>query len=153
IVNSLTSGVLAVDLEGRVLFVNVALARRLGIDRDACIGKPAAELFGTLNPRTSVKRSPLYRLRRRDDTRNMFRDVEWSDGNRIVHLREDSSPLHDKSGQLIGQLFAYHDLSWEKTIDQMKSEFISIASHELRTPMTSIKGSIDLIRGGCAGEI
>ena len=153
VLDSLTSGVLAVDLEDRVLFVNIALSRRLGVDRDACVGKSALELFGTLNPHSSVKRSPLYRLRRRDDTRNMFREVEWSDGNRIVHLREDSSPLHDKSGQLIGRLFAYHDLSWEKTIDQMKSEFISIASHELRTPMTAIKGSVDLILGGCAGEV
>jgi PAS domain S-box-containing protein len=153
IVDSLTSGVLAVDLEGRVLFVNLALSRRLGIDRDECIGKPALDLFGTLNPRTSVKRSPLYRLRRRADTKHAYREVELSDGNRIVHLREDSSPLLDKSGQLIGQLFAYHDLSWEKTIDQMKSEFIAIASHELRTPMTAIKGSVDLILGGCAGKI
>jgi signal transduction histidine kinase len=54
---------------------------------------------------------------------------------------------------VVGRLFAYHDLSWEKTIDQMKSEFISIASHELRTPMTSIKGSVDLILGGCAGDV
>lgn len=153
IIDSLTSGILAVDLEGHVLFVNIALSRLLGIDRDACVGKPALQIFGTLNPRTSVKRSPLYRLRRRTDMRNTYREVELTDGNRIVHLREDSSPLLDNSGQLVGQLFAYHDLSWEKTIDQMKSEFISIASHELRTPMTAIKGSVDLILGGCAGKV
>ena len=123
IVDSLTSGVLAVDLEGRVLFVNTALAHRLGIDRNAAVGKPALALFGTLNPRTSVKRSPMYAFRRRDDPKIMFREVEWSDGKRIVHLREDSSPLHDESGHLIGRLFAYHDLSWEKTVDQHEAEY------------------------------
>jgi signal transduction histidine kinase len=61
--------------------------------------------------------------------------------------------LREVSGAVTGRLYSYHDLSWEKTIDQMKSEFISIASHELRTPMTSIKGSVDLILGGCTGEI
>jgi signal transduction histidine kinase len=75
------------------------------------------------------------------------------DGEQIVHLREDSSPLRDSSGRLIGRLFAYHDQSWEKTVDQMKSDFISIASHELRTPMTSIKGGIDLVLKGRTGEI
>jgi PAS domain S-box-containing protein len=154
ILDSLTSGILAVDLDNRVLFVSAALCRRLGIDRDAWLGKPASGVFGTVNPRISAKRSPLYRLDpRRASARTEYREIQWTDGNRIVHLREDSSPLYDKAGELIGRLFAYHDLSWEKTIDQMKSEFISVASHELRTPMTSIKGAVDLILGGAVGEV
>ena len=154
ILDSLTSGILAVDLDGRVLFVSAALCRRLGVDPDAWIGKPASGLFGTANPRIPAKRSALYRLDpRRDGAKTEYREIEWNSGSRIVHLREDSSPLYDKAGQLIGRLFAYHDLSWEKSIDQMKSEFISVASHELRTPMTSIKGSVDLILGGCVGEV
>ena len=154
ILDSLTSGILAVDLDSRVLFVSAALCLRLGIDRDSWLGKPASGLFCPKNPRISAKRSALYRLDpRRDGARSEYREIEWSDGNRIMHLREDSSPLFDKAGKLIGRLFAYHDLSWEKTVDQMKSEFISVASHELRTPMTSIKGSVDLILGGCVGEV
>jgi PAS domain S-box-containing protein len=154
ILNSLTSGILAVDLDSRVLFVSDALCRRLGTDQDAWLGKPALGLFGPANPRISAKRSALYRLDpRRDGAKTEYREIEWSDGNRVVHLREDSSPLRDKAGELIGRLFSYHDLTWEKSIDQMKSEFISVASHELRTPMTSIKGSVDLILGGCVGEV
>ena len=154
ILDSLTSGILAVDLDNRVLFVSAALCRRLGIDRDDWLGKPAMGLFGAANPHISAKRTALYRLDpRRDGARTEYREIQWTDGNRIVHLREDSSPLYDQAGQLIGRLFGYHDLSWEKTIDQMKSEFISVASHELRTPMTSIKGSVDLILGGGLGEV
>jgi signal transduction histidine kinase len=154
ILDSLASGVLAVDLDSRVLFVSASLCRRLGIVQDTWIGKPASGIFGSANPRISPKRSALYRLDpRRDGKRTEYREIEWSDGQRIVHFREDSSPLYNRAGQLIGRLFAYHDLSWEKTVDQMKSEFISIASHELRTPMTSIKGSVDLILGGCAGPV
>ena len=40
-----------------------------------------------------------------------------------------------------------------KSLDQAKSEFLSIASHELRTPMTSIKGSLSLLASGVAGPI
>src|SRR6202035_5514941 len=95
ILDSLTSGILAVDLDDRVLFVSAALCRRLGIDRDAWHGKPASGLFGTANPRISAKRSALYRLDpRRDGARTEYREIQWTDGKRIVHLREDSSPLY-----------------------------------------------------------
>lgn len=40
-----------------------------------------------------------------------------------------------------------------KALDRAKSEFLSIASHELRTPMTSIKGSLSLLRGGVMGPL
>ena len=151
ILDSMTSGILLVDLDNRILFLNSALAQRLGADREACLGQSPEALFHSAFATTPARERPLYRARTPRGPQS--REVRWSEGKRIVHLREDSSPVVDASGNLIGRLFAYHDLSWEKTVDQMKSEFISIASHELRTPMTSIKGSVDLILGGHFGEV
>ena len=151
ILDSMTSGILLVDLENRILFLNTALAQRLGADREACLGQSPEALFHSAFAATPARERPLYRARTQRGPQS--REVRWSEGKRIVHLREDSSLVVDSSGNLIGRLFAYHDLSWEKTVDQMKSEFISIASHELRTPMTSIKGSVDLILGGHFGEV
>lgn len=151
ILDSMTSGVLLVDLENRILYLNSALAQRLGADREACLGQSPEALFHSVFAATPARERPLYRAQTQQGAQS--REVRWTEGKRIVHLREDSSPVVDASGNLIGRLFAYHDLSWEKTVDQMKSEFISIASHELRTPMTSIKGSVDLILGGHFGEV
>ena len=154
ILDSLTSGVLAVDLQDRILFMNAPLCQYFAIDRKVWVGRPAAEFFTSIGSHVSAKRRPSYRPDPlRDGVRTRSREVAWAHGHRRVHLREDSGPLRDGGGKIAGRLYAYHDLSWEKTIDQMKSEFISIASHELRTPMTSIKGSVDLILGGCTGEI
>jgi signal transduction histidine kinase len=154
ILDSLASGILAVDLDSRVLFLSAALCRRLSIIREQWIGKSAAGLFGTPDNRIPPKRTALHRLNSSvHGLKSEYREIEWSDGKKVVHLREDSSPLFNSAGELVGRLFAYHDLTWEKTIDQMKSNFISVASHELRTPMTAIKGSLDLIVGGCTGQI
>jgi signal transduction histidine kinase len=52
-----------------------------------------------------------------------------------------------------GYLLTFTDATREGEIDEMKSDFISVASHEMRTPMTSIKGSLELLLGGYAGEL
>src|SRR3972149_2794142 len=52
-----------------------------------------------------------------------------------------------------GYLLSFIDATREGEIDEMKSDFISVASHEMRTPMTSIKGSLELLLGGYAGEL
>lgn len=150
LLDSMGSGVLALDLQSRVLFINPVLARRLGVDREACVGKAVSEL---LDPAKAKIVASWHRQRSLRPGRKYSREVEWHDGNQVHYMREDSAPLLDRSGQAIGRLYSYHDLNWEKTIDQMKSEFISIASHELRTPMTSIKGGIDLVLGAYAGGL
>jgi len=50
-------------------------------------------------------------------------------------------------------VIALRDISTEKEIDRMKSEFISIVGHELRTPLTSIKNAVNIIFSKKAGDI
>ncbi len=155
ILNSLTSGVIAVDGENRLLFVNRAMAKRLGIQPAEWEGRHAAELLGQVAPYLASAQDEMN-LRLgwpRNPQAKLSQDIEWRAGEEILHLREDSAPLRDAAGKIVGRLFFYHDISREKSIDRMKSEFIAVASHELRTPLTSIKGSVDLILSGFAGEI
>lgn len=154
ILDSLSSGILAVDRGNRVLFINRAMARRLGLDPSAWIGRPVTQLLQVAQRylgQTDTSEGQLNWQRYEKEER--LRDLEWRDGDATIHFREKSRPLRDPAGKVIGRLFAYHDISHDKTVDQMKTEFIAVASHEMRTPMTSIKGSIDLILSGFAGEI
>jgi PAS domain S-box-containing protein len=155
ILNSLTSGVIAVDAENRVVFVNRAMARRLGVEPAEWAGRHAAELLGQITPHLAAAQDEMN-LRLgwpRNPKAKLSQEIEWRASGEVLHLREDSAPLRDAAGNIVGRLFLYHDISREKSIDRMKSEFIAVASHELRTPMTSIKGSVDLILSGFAGEI
>ncbi len=154
ILNSLSSGVVAIDRNHRVQFINSALAQRIGKTAEQCRQLEARELFRHMTAGVAQAQTPLYRLHAlMASERPQSREVKCVWESEVIHLREDSGPLRDGGGEICGRVFAYHDLSWEKTMDRMKSDFISIASHELRTPMTSIKGAIDLILEGVGGTV
>lgn len=147
VLEALGSGVVAVDAAGLVLFVNSAFSRYSGIAASECVGRPFAALAGELEARLGPQARPSL------EGEASSREVEWRTENGILYLREDRTPLLSADGVPSGLVLAYHDIRREKAIDRMKSEFISVASHELRTPMTSIKGSVNLILSGFSGQI
>jgi signal transduction histidine kinase len=149
ILDSLGSGLLVLDAQDRVSFLNRTLAEMLHVTPEEWVERPAADLLAVM------AQYALPAAAARFDWPELFgsREIEWRDGETLRYFREDSGPLvPGAKGPASGRLFAYHDVSHEKAVDRMKSEFISVASHELRTPMTSIKGSVDLILSGFAGE-
>ena len=48
--------------------------------------------------------------------------------------------MRDPTGAVAGRIFAFRDVSAERVVEEMKSEFVAAVSHELRTPLTSIYG-------------
>src|SRR5207253_1272436 len=61
-------------------------------------------------------------------------------GNDEVTLSLTEAVMHDPAGAVAGRIFAFRDVSAEQLVEQMKSDFVSIISHGLRTPLTSIFG-------------
>lgn len=155
ILDSMASGVVVLDAQDRVAMLNRALAEMLHISPDDWVGRPAGEL-GALMARFAL---PVAAPRFDWPDAPGSRDIGWRDGEALRFFREDCVPLGAEPAAAgsrevsRGRVLAYHDVSHEKAVDRMKSEFISVASHELRTPMTSIKGSVDLILSGFAGDM
>ncbi len=152
ILNSLAAGVAVVSRENQFVYCNHTLALWLDLAREVYVGRPVAELDDVVEARLAPcdGRPPYLRF---DDDNAHGREFTVQLANHTLHVRQDCCPWHSADGQLLGRIFLFIDLTREKAIDRMKTEFIAVASHELRTPMTSIKGSIDLVLGGFAGEI
>src|SRR5207247_1485334 len=53
--------------------------------------------------------------------------------------------MHDPVGSVSGRIFAFRDVSAERTVEEMKSTFVSTVSHQLRAPLTSIYGFADTL--------
>jgi len=71
--------------------------------------------------------------------------------NRTYRLR--ATPMKDSQGQLLGSVTVLEDITHLRELDRLKSEFIGVASHELRTPVTSMLLSVQLLEEGAAGQL
>jgi NtrC-family two-component system sensor histidine kinase KinB len=71
--------------------------------------------------------------------------------NRTYRLR--ATPMKDAQGQLLGSVTVLEDITHLRELDRLKTEFIGVASHELRTPVTSMLLSVQLLEEGAAGEL
>ncbi len=70
---------------------------------------------------------------------------------RAYRLR--ASPMRDEEGTLLGAVAVLEDITRLRELDRMKTEFIGVASHELRTPVTSLLLSVQLLQEGAVGEL
>jgi signal transduction histidine kinase len=66
-------------------------------------------------------------------------------GAAIVIL-SSSAPLRSETGSITGAVIVFQDVTAQKSLEQQKNEFLSIASHELRTPITAIQGFAEILQ-------
>lgn len=67
--------------------------------------------------------------------------------------RQRVTPMKDDDGELLGTVVVLEDITHLKEVDRLKTEFIGVASHELRTPVTSLLMSVQLLEEGAVGEL
>jgi len=73
-------------------------------------------------------------------------------GKRIP-VSDSAAPLKDEQENVIGCVIIFIDISKEREVDRMKTEFVSLASHQLRTPLTAIRLFVEMLNKEQAGKL
>ncbi len=133
IINSLTVGLMVFDGENRLFLSNKKVEEFFGVRNEEILGKKIEEFiqFPLLKN--------LFFLLGREIKEVLKKELEIS-FNLILEI--SVIPIFIDSNSK-GKLIVLHDISREKMIDKIKSEFITIASHQLRTPLSAIRWTFE----------
>jgi PAS domain S-box-containing protein len=156
ILNSATDGILGLGLDNRPAFANPSAVRMLGMSMEDFDGRTIHEAIhhsrpdGTAFPEEDCANT----LSMRGGTAiGMVDDTFWRGDGTSFPVEYSSTPMLDETGDHIGAVVVFRDVTERRAIEKLKSEFVSTVSHELRTPLTSIRGALGLLSSGLLGPI
>ena len=138
---SMAAPVIVVDAEGRVSRLNRAAGALLDVAPMAARGKPVEEVVGPEELAALIRDSLSSGMDR------LEQDVIL-DGPPEVHLLVHGSPLLDENEARVGMVLVLGDVTRLRRLENIRSDFVSNVSHELKTPITSIKGFVETLRDG-----
>jgi len=151
ILTSIHHGVVVTDAYGIIADANPMAVQIMGMSRpEEVLGKPVTEvlpLSSHHHPVSNEEHPVTLCLRSRAEVRPRPQEqvsVEHPDRSRIPVMFVVSPLLSGE--QLLGAVAVFHDVTEERKLDYMKSEFISLASHQLRTPLSTISWYVELLQ-------
>lgn len=140
ILNSMGEGVIALDAEGRVLMVNPMLIKHFKINKDNSVGKELIEVI------RSYELDQLLRqvLKTKESSSNEIKIFITSPRIYLVY----ATPLKSAAGKQLGVVALITDVTERRQLEKMRTDFVANVSHELKTPLTSIKGFLETLLDG-----
>lgn len=142
IIDNLADGLMVFDEEGKLSLINSAAQKFFEIEKEI-LGKSIVKFLDFPN-----LKNLSYLLGK--EIKEVFRKELEIRENLILEI---TSLLILKEGEKIGNLVVLHDITREKTIERMKTEFISISAHQFRTPLSSIKWSLETLSKEKLGKL
>ncbi len=148
--------VVITDKEGRIIYANKAAERMTGYDRMEMMGKRPGLWGNCAGKNLDADISVCHRAW------DMIRQGNASFVGEVVNQRRNGekyvadlhiSPVYDEDNEISVYIWIERDVTRLKEIDRAKTEFVSLASHQLRTPIASISLSAELLLRDIGGKL
>ena len=154
--NSIGDGAFTIDTKRHVTFLNkTALELFLPLKKEDILGQNYNKVFKfVLNKDGSANDAFIEKaLNENRVTYMQNHTVLILNDKSQIHVANSASPIHSPEGEIVGCIVVFKDVTREYEINKVKSEFISLASHQLRTPLTAIKWSLETEMDGDIGKL
>jgi PAS domain S-box-containing protein len=150
LINNMNDPIIGLDNEGIVLFVNDEALKIIGLKSEDIIGKPASELAisNDLIRSLILKESETPKKQ----ALKIFAHGKESYFEKEIH-NITITPTGEEKEINIGDVIILRNITLFKELDFAKTNFIATVSHELKTPIASIKLSLQLLENGKTGDM
>jgi len=141
------------DPEGIITYANHGVERITGFSREEIIGKKAGskDLWGGLMP------LDFYRLlwkTLKEEKKPFTGEINNKRKNGELYIADTSiTPILDDEGNVLSFVGIERDITKEKEVDKMKTEFISLVSHQLKTPLAAMRWFLEILQNGEVGKL
>jgi len=147
ILGSIADGVIVFDPQGKVIQANSAIANLLGIPLGQIANATREELLAS-GQMQAHERAKLAQILNKPASLASHR-IEW--GQKTLSVT--SSQVLDAEGGLLGTVAVFRDFTREAEVERLKSTFIGMISHELRTPVNAILGYAEMFKEQVYGPV
>ncbi len=148
--DNVSDHVIITDLDGYILYVNKAAEKLTGYSKKEMIGNRPS-LWGNQMPKEFYEK--MWKTIK-VDKKAFEAQITNRRKNGEEYIAEAAiSPVLDKNDNILFFIGLERDITHEKEVDQAKTEFVSLASHQLRTPLTAIKWYSEMLLAGDAGKL
>jgi two-component system phosphate regulon sensor histidine kinase PhoR len=145
VLSSMVEGVIAVDMEERVISMNHAAVHMFGCDPSKAQGRSVQEVIRNTVLQQFVTRALSSKEPVEKDI------ILSSDGDRF--LSGHGTLLYDAQGKQIGALIVLNDVTRIQKLEKIRRDFVANVSHEIKTPITAIKGFVETLRDGAVKNL
>lgn len=154
---SIGDGLVVVDKEGKITYSNIASEEMLGWKLHEIIGKKMDKVIQGEDV-DGIK----IELKDRIMTQVLSgKDFVVDQANPVYYVRKNKTRFPISSvvspvlldSKIVGAVAVFRDITKEREIDKAKTEFVSLASHQLRTPLSAVRWYSEMLLAGDAGEV
>jgi PAS domain S-box-containing protein len=155
ILQGIGDGVFVVDKNFNIILFNKMAENIFGFSSKEVIGKKYYNFLKFVHEDSLIKVNDFIK-----ETIEEGKIKEMASHTAIVRkdkktipVADSAAPLRDIGGNIVGCVVVFRDVTREREVDKAKTEFVSLASHQLRTPLSSINWYTEMLMSGDAGKI
>ncbi len=149
VLNSFTDALLVTDWQTNIVLFNERAAGLFNLTEEKAVGRPVSSCI-----ESDELLSFFIRAMKADsDLATLMSGEEpvVKTGDKTLRVHVD--PVKNKAGAVIGAVALFHDVTRVDAMDQLRADFLSMVSHELKSPLSSLLMQISVVLDGLAGEL